>query len=289
MTIAVLVLGYRQPGVLSLVLPVYRQAGFDVFVHVDGKASLPAYAGALGAEAQHCRFSEPRSTIFWGGFTMVEATLNLLQSALSAGAYSRFLLVSDDTLPVASIARLRDVLNFDIDRVSAREIPSDELFYQRYQRFFMLDHPATSLLGRPIESAFMDEALFAKLARLQALRTRGKTRLPLYYGSQWWCLRRQTAELVLRLHRERDDLRESFEFSAVPDEMYIQTMVANYGPGPLAGGPVYVDWTRQPKPYVFADDSYAGALAPDQVFIRKVSARDRGFIERTLARVTSRG
>ena len=262
MTVAVLVMAWREPEVLSLVAPVYRQAGFDIFVHLDAKTPLVSYLRALAGEAQHCRFLDRRIGVFWGGFSMVEAALELLRTAFATGRYSNFLLVSDDTLPVVPLRHLGEWLNLRLDRISARPVADDEPFSQRYRQFFMLDHPATSLRGRPIETSFLDDAFFAGLGRLERLRAGGKAKIPLHYGSQWWCLTAETAATVLALHRERHDLRESFEFSAVPDEMYIQTLVANYGKNKISGGPVYVDWSREPKPYVFSDDSVQGQNSP---------------------------
>jgi hypothetical protein len=211
---------------------------------------------------------------------MVEAAIELLGTACATGLYSNFLLVSDDTLPVVPVKRLREALTAGVDRISMRKLAEDDIFYQRYSRFFLLDHQATSLLGRPIEKSFLDEAFFEKLVRLENLRATGKVQIPLYYGSQWWCLTNETARTILALNAEQDRLRQSFEFSAVPDEMYIQTLVSNHTKNKIAGGPVYVDWSREPKPYVFSDESYNNDIHDYQFLIRKVSMRDSAFVER---------
>lgn len=287
MTIAVLVLAYREPGVLSMVMPAYRKAGFDVFVHLDAKASMFDYVRAMGEHAQHCRFIDSRVPVFWGGFSMIRATMRLLETALETKGYSNLLLVSDDTLPIVPVERLRSALGARVERIAIRRLQEDELFVQRYRKFFLLDHPATSLLGRPIETAFIDDALVETFGRLQARRRAGKVDLPLYYGSQWWCLTADAARTVLSLHAEHTDLRESFEFSAVPDEMYIQTLVANYADAHgIVQGPVHVDWTRDPKPFVFSSfEQFAGSVSPDHLFVRKVSSRNRDFIEEAVRRL----
>jgi hypothetical protein len=287
MTVAILVLGYREPSVLAAVVPVYRKAGFDIFVHLDAKASVVDYALAMGDQAQHCRFIQPRTSVFWAGFTMTQATMQLLETALEAKEYSNLALVSDDTLPIVPMARLRSALATKVERIAIRRLQDDEVFAERYRKFFYLDHPATSLLGRPIETAFIDEAFVATFGRLLARRRAGKVDLPLYYGSQWWCLTADAARTVLSLHVNRTDLRESFEFSAVPDEMYIQTLVANFAKANgIVQGPVYVDWTKNPKPFVFSSfEQFAAAVSPDHLFVRKVSSRNRAFIEEAVQRI----
>lgn len=286
MTVAVLVMAYKEPAVLSMVVPVYLKAGFDVFVHLDAKASVFDYARAMGDQARHCRFIQPRTSIFWAGFTMVQATLRLMEQALGANSYSNLLLVSDDTLPIAPAERLRTTLTRKAERISVRRVQQDELFFQRYREFYLLDHAATSLLGRPIETSRIDDALSETFGRLLERRKVGKVELPLYYGSQWWCLTAAAARTVLALHAERADLRESFEFSAVPDEIYIQTLVANYArDNGFIRGPVHVEWGREPKPFVFSGFAeFERDVTPDHMFVRKVSSRDRGFIEEALRR-----
>src|SRR5690349_7140999 len=116
MTIAVLVLAYREPVVLSTVMPVYRGAGFDVFVHLDAKASMFDYARAMGEHAQHCQFVETRKSVFWAGFSMIEATIRLLEAPLRTKSYSNLLLVSDDTLPIVPMEQLHAALGARIER-----------------------------------------------------------------------------------------------------------------------------------------------------------------------------
>jgi hypothetical protein len=287
MTVAILVLGYREPSVLAAVVPVYRKAGFDIYVHLDAKVSVVDYALAMGDQAQHCRFIQPRTSIFWAGFTMTQATIQLLETALGAKDYSNLALVSDDTLPLIPMARLRAALTTKVERIAIRLLRADEVFTQRYREFFYLDHPATSLLGRPIETARIDQAFIETFGRLLARRQAGKVDLPLYYGSQWWCLTADAARRVLSLHADRADLRESFEFSAVPDEMYIQTLVANFAKANgIIQGPVYVDWTRTPKPFVFSSfEQFSNAVSPDHLFVRKVSSHNPGFIEEAIRRI----
>ncbi len=131
MTVAVLVMAYKEPAVLSMVVPVYLKAGFDVFVHLDAKASVFDYARAMGEQARHCRFVEPRSDIFRAGFTMTQATMRLLDEATRTKDYSNLLLVSDDTLPIAPVERLRSALAQKVERVSVRRVQEDELFFKR--------------------------------------------------------------------------------------------------------------------------------------------------------------
>src|SRR4051812_2278059 len=95
MSVAILALAFREPSVLAAAVPFYRAAGFDVFVHLDAKVSAESYADAMGPSAGECWFLTRRRSIYWAGFTMVEAMIDLMEAATSAGRYTNFTLVSD--------------------------------------------------------------------------------------------------------------------------------------------------------------------------------------------------
>lgn len=281
MSVAILALAFREPAVLAAAVPVYRAAGCDVYVHLDAKASVTDYRAAMGPVARECVFlPEPRS-IYWAGFTMVRAMLDLMEAALASGSYSNFALVSDDSFPLREPWLLKAKLTTDHERISVRRIEETEVFAQRYRRFFCFDHQATSLHGRPIESAFVDDRFLSTLHRLEARRQAGKADLPLYYGSQWWSLTEAAVRLLIELDATRDDLRESFEFSAVPDEIYFQSLLMSFASGmKRVESPMLVDWTRQPKPFVFQKlDDVQQRIGEDHCFVRKVSGRFPELLE----------
>ncbi|MCQ8239535.1 beta-1,6-N-acetylglucosaminyltransferase [Rhizosaccharibacter radicis] len=273
MRLALLVLAYREPEVLRAALPIYKAAGMDVFVHLDRKADLPAYVSRLGEAAENCRFIDRRASVFWAGFSMIEAELALILAAMPERSYERFTLVSDDTFPLRSPAELRAYLEEDHDRVMLRKLDADDPFMVRYQKFFFLDHQATALLGRPIESAAVDEAMLHHMAHLQDTMRRGKKPIDIFYGSQWWSITRSSMETILGRLEDDSHLLESFRYSAVPDEIMFQSLIGNYVPiSHVRGGPVYVEWGKEPKPYVFRTDDELNAIGKDYAFARKFSA-----------------
>ena len=284
MSLAVLVLGYRASKILRRVLPVYFSAGFDVYAHIDEKISVDEYMSELRDIDSKVHYIESRQSIFWAGFSMSVATISLIEAAMAKKDYSNFLLVSDDTAPIAPLDLLKSRLISPVERISLREIKENDPFFTRYQRFFHFDHSATSLLGRPIEESHMDDKFFNNLSRLIARKNKGKANIKLFYGSQWWCLTEKSAKMILDMHKNREDIRESFEFSAVPDEMYFQTLVGNFSDlTHIANSQVFVEWSKQPKPFVYSNMSDLPIIDSDHhLFIRKISANSTDFAEELL-------
>jgi hypothetical protein len=278
--LALLVLAYREPDVLRAAIPIYKAAGCDIFVHLDRKADQKEYATRLGEEAKVCRFVERRASVFWAGFSMVEAELSLILTAMTERHYERFVLISDDTFPLLPSSALGAYLAEDYDRVMLRKLAPNDPFMARYDQYFFLDHQATALLGRPIESAAVDQAMLDRMADIQNAMRRGKKKIDIYYGSQWWSITRGSMETILGQLENDFHLLESFRYSAVPDEIMFQTLVGNYvSISRVRNGPVYVEWGREPKPYVFSSLSDLEPITPDYAFARKFSSgRPDGYV-----------
>ena len=163
-----------------------------------------------------------------------------------------------------------------------RKLDADDPFMERYTKFFFLDHRATALHGRAAERSDMDAELFAEMEACRQLMAKGKVAQNIYYGSQWWALTRETCEHLLNVIGDNGHLFQSFKFTAIPDEMFIQTIVGNdVKHSKFRNGPVFVDWSRQPKPFVFGG---MDQIPPDTVsqyaFYQKTHSRSHDFLGR---------
>jgi hypothetical protein len=216
--LAVLVLASRVPQAIPLLAAYFAGAG-DVFVHVDAKTPDQAIPPAPGV-----RFV-PRSAVFWGGWSMTLATFELIDAALAAGQYDRFLLISDDSAPLLPIERMIGALSEPVERIWIT-VEDDAWWHRRYDGYFFFDHPATSARHVPGPERRLDEALFSAMRDAKAMQDgRGKKKLALAHGPQWWALTRATIERVMDTHRADEWRRASFRFSAVSDEHYIQSII----------------------------------------------------------------
>ena len=111
--IAFCVLCHKYTPVLAELVHQLDAPGNGLFIHVDGKADIGAFA-ALGKTGRVC-FVEPRTKVYWGGFGMVESTLRLF-SATRDGGFRYVVLISGDTLPLYPAETIRTVLREAYDR-----------------------------------------------------------------------------------------------------------------------------------------------------------------------------
>ena len=101
--IAILVLAASAPRNLSLLAKALGDE-FSLYVHVDQKMNIQSYKGTI--DWPLLNFIEKRAEVFWAGFGMIEATINLMEAASASGDYSHYCLISDDTFILMEPDRL---------------------------------------------------------------------------------------------------------------------------------------------------------------------------------------
>lgn len=284
MRVACLVIGYSGAPVLARSAITLKAAGFDVYLHIDRKADRAAYVCSLGAAAELCTVLESPVEVFWGGFSMVRAELLLIEAARAVADYDKYILISDDTFPVIPATQLAAHFDTQDDNITIRHQDPSSPFYARYHGFFCYDHPATTIrtppLPNPRDAArSIDRDLEDRIADIAFLRRAGKKNIDVYYGPQFWALTRSTIDLVRKIVSEDVLLVKSFEYSALPDEIFFQSIIGNYGGKPyLETAPVYSDFSGGGPRVVSSIENLPLDIGASHAFLRKVSASATDFL-----------
>lgn len=270
--VTVMVLAQRCPQVLEALSRACDVPGLRMLVHLDAKESLDGYASGRSFP-DGLEFIDERHEVFWGGFSMIRATEALARRALEDSSCEACVLVSDDTLPLVPAVRIRRELLDRPDRIDVGLTRRNPPYLRRWTEFFFLDSPMTS--ARPIatELRAADAASLEAMRRLERLRARGKHPFTeVWGGSQWWSLGRDSLRACLDGLSD-EWVRESFEFSAVPDELAFQTLHANrLGLSARSfTGPMLTDMGREPMPFVFRRAEELPSQREGKLFVRKVA------------------
>ncbi len=284
-TVALLVLAHAAPRCLEGLAQAFEDERFRVYVHLDHKTDLARYSEGRRWPG-NLRFVDTRLNVYWGGFNMIRATESLLRAALQDPANAAFCLVSDDTLPLHPASRIHHELLSRPDRIDVGLYRRNPPFLQRYTHWFFLDAPATSARPMEVQTRFLEDEALEALERLGRARLRGKYPFPeVWGGSQWWSLGRATVEPILAELSGNTWLRESFEFSAVPDELAFQTLYANrLGLSARSfTSPMLTDVTRVPAPFVFRGLEEMPAPPEGKLFVRKVGDEAAASLMRQVA------
>jgi hypothetical protein len=203
---------------------------------VDKKAELSEFK-SYTAQRQNVHYTEERIKVFWGGFSMVQAALILMQEAIKSGIEFKYAIwLSGSHYPIKSNDYIYEFLRNSeseyLQFAETRETGSEfrtqcyclydyALFYPR-TKFF--DNRFTNQLVR-IPGRVVDY-LFKKVIPVLHKRKLIGNINP-YAGPNWWVLTKPCIEYVLEYVRNNNSFLEFYRFSIQPDETFFHTIICN--------------------------------------------------------------
>lgn len=274
--IAFLLLAHKDPAAVIAQAERLTATGDCVAIHYDARAKPAEFATLRGALAQNPRvvFAARRHRCGWGQWSLVAATLEVVQAAMAAfPAATHFYMLSGDCMPVKSAEHVHAFL----DREDADFIESFDFFTSGWIKTGFREE---RLIYRHWFNERSRKRLFYwsyELQRRLALQRPLPEGVQVMIGSQWWCLRRATIEKLLAFRRERPDVERFFRTTWIPDETFIQTLVNHL----VARDQIrrrtltFLMFTDYGMPVVFHDDHFDLLTGQDYLFARKISPEAR--------------
>jgi len=268
--VGILVLGAFAPLILDEVLALFDASRFRIFLHIDAKQDLPDYVSKL-RHLDRVVLIQQRVAVFWGGFSMVEAEIALMEAAVQYPDVSNLILVSDDSVPLVSPDAIYEALITIPDRITC--VPNGRP-RQWYERFFYSDSKFSYLRIGSMEERYFTEKDSGNIQRMEALRKKGKKNLPIFYfGRQWWALGRPSALEILAYIESDEHFVESFRFSLFPDELFFPTAYRMCFPDHKTPEiPTYADYGRPVHPWIFTSSQEIRdtKFGSEHLFVRKI-------------------
>ncbi|HJT59488.1 MAG TPA: beta-1,6-N-acetylglucosaminyltransferase [Ktedonobacteraceae bacterium] len=227
MKIAYLILAHTHPLHLARLISALQTEHAHIFLHIDTKTDAmicPAVKGNLTV-------IKNTVTVNWGGFSVVQATLNLLKEAATSGEYDYFLLLSGADYPLRSNAY---ILRF-LQRYEGKEflnlykMPEMNKTFDRIVYFYIepVHHFAHSSLSKGI-NALIEKA--NKLLRSPHLKRRYPQQyahFTLYAGSQWWALSKPCVDYILQFITQNPGYVKFYKHARIPDSTFFHTIIGN--------------------------------------------------------------
>jgi hypothetical protein len=280
---------------VELLTRYFARSDTDFWLHVDAASDAAEYQ-ALADHTPNLRLAAPRLRCWWGGFNGAVAVLAMAEAALNSKRYDRLIYLTEDSVPLLQLQELLAHLSEDIEYIELTRTEPDPLARRprprkmqeflnqvraRYDGFYCYDCNAMNYRHVDYHDWVVTPAMEIQIARLARLRARGKARLRgLWHGPAYWALSAGAVTAILREHRKNVRLRESFEFSAMPEEQYYHTILGNSRRQRKTAAFMLMDFTREQRPFVFTTgDQLAELQSCGQLFARKVDFRSRSVIE----------
>ena len=265
--IAMLMCCHRFPDQVNDFIGKFDPSKFEFFIHVDRKSAIQR--DIIQKENVHFVPEHLRVSVMWGDYSQIEATLAVLNTALSGGAYDYYWLCSGQCFPIKSTSYIYEFLSSsDCNYISASR---SKAFDKRSE----IAYPGW-MIGKKTWQRVTKNAWIllsgGKNATFGLFRRKLPDNIRLYHGSQWWCLNRKTVEWLMAYVKEHPEYCAFFKRSLCPDECFFQTLVMK---SPFSDDVkdflVYVDWSEgysSPKTLRLSD--YDTLMSSDKLLARKI-------------------
>jgi len=258
-----------------------------ILVHIDLKTSSTEFEGL--SWPGNVEFIPDRWPVSWGDFSMVEATLALMERALALPIVPlRLVLLSGACYPIKPIEALR--LHF-----RARGGRSDICYVNMFHSpEHLMGHISRVHFKRPFFQASRGSAtdLIDRAIRkigLLLLRfwdrdySRRFPELTPYFGSQWWAITPKCARMIQEFVAARPDVTSFYRNTFAPDEHFFHTIIGNSslrdfteGVRPYTGRGTYklsnLHLIDKSLKKVYTLEDLESILSSTKFFVRKVTS-----------------
>ncbi len=215
----------------------------------------------------------------WGMYSMVLATIASVKEILSqCKAVERVILTSESCLPIKGPDYFHEwqAGSSDVDFIENNlyyRSASYSLIGERFQRFHFFGWKNNRWMFE------MSEALQKKFN----IHRKIPNSLEMSFGSQWWCLRRETLEKIIA-DLENNALERFFKYTWVPDEILFQTLVRRNSDNVRSYSLCYTEFDKFGKPRVFFDDHLPKLKRSRHLICRKVHPQADALYDYFLSR-----
>ena len=266
MRLVYLILAHRGAEQLRVLVDTLAASGrAGVYVHVDAKTASEGFVSAL--RDTDVRFVTPPVRTTWGGFSIVQATLNGLRTIVEAerGPYYLVLLSGQDfpAKPTSVIEAFFEDTPWSACLQFARMGEPGAKPAERYERYWL--HNELRVRG-----AYRLEQLLSRILP----RRRLPAGVEPFAGEQWWSAREDVVEYIVDYVDRHKAYRRFFRWTEVPDESFFHTIIMN---SPFKDRVHndhlrYVDWsTGHSSPRELTRDDIGRIIQSSALFARKFS------------------
>jgi hypothetical protein len=300
MRIAYLILAHNAPNHLSRLVRALDSPNTGFFIHVDRKSDISPFRDSLS----QCdvTFLQDRVGVYWGDFSVVKATIKLINEALNQAPEPGYLvLLSGSDYPLKSPQYIENFFSENHGRqfINLVRMPCEAMGkpLKRLQDYWLQIPHDSQFVMRVVDR--LNRLINDRLKLIRRDYKGVFNGLVPYAGSQWWALTNDACRHILSFIDSKCDVVKFFRNTYTPDESFFQTIIGNSEFAEhvtrnltfadwsrAAGGPAMIDMDHlnafMKTACIIADDSYGRG---ELLFARKFSddsSRLTDFINRHL-------
>lgn len=283
---AYLIMAHNDFYTLEKLLELIDDERNDIFIHIDSKCNEITNNMVRSAiKISSVYFLEPRQNIRWGGFTQVKCEISLIELALKQGQYEYYHILSGADLPIKN----QDYIHKFFEDNKGKEFIGFNNFDKERKKisyfYFLQEVAPRSKKGNSLKVRYNNflHVFFRVIDRLLILFQRivNMNRLKNFNGivcrgSNWVSI---THNLAYDIIESKKDIFKRYEYTAYPDEIFIQTHVYNSSfknqiynlEYEYEGCLRHIDWERG-WPYTFTIQDQNELFNSNKLFARKFNS-----------------
>lgn len=281
---AYIILAHGEFELLSILLACIDDSRNDIYIHIDAK-SKDYDVDVIKNSVKRSKieiYSEIK--VNWGGYSIAKAYMLLFRKATSS-YHSYYHVISGADLPLMTQNEIHELLKepeCEYIHFTANPMPAEFLARVDYYYFFQeyVKYKKVGLIFKILEKISISIQKVIGVHRYDGS-------FVLQKGCNWVTI---THDCVLYILSQKDFIKRVFKFSYIPDEMFIQTAIANSKymsrvwkksyTDDMTDCLRYIDWDRG-LPYTFTNEEYGELIQSRCLFARKFSLNiDRTIVER---------
>lgn len=266
MKVAHLIMAYKNPKQLKMLVDQLWHSDSTIFIHLDKKIAIKEFE--FIASDGKATFISNRGICNWGGFSFVVAITGAIKEILAdKNKYDFINLMSGQDYPIKPVSQFHAYLNANAgSNFISFEKDSDSQWWQhavtRYQHFHFTDY---NIRGR-----------YRIQALLNYLSPKRKFPLDLkLYGSavsSWWTVSSDCAHYVVDFVQSHPKLLKFMKFTWAADEFLYTTIIMNspFRESVVNNNLRHIEWLEgKPNPKILRASDFSTLKNSPDFFARK--------------------
>jgi hypothetical protein len=216
MKLAHLLLVHKSPQQVKRLITRLCHKDSDIYIHIDLKCDIAEYENLI---AENIYFIKNRISVNWGGYSILQATLNGFEEILSNGvSYSHINLLSGQDYLLKDISHVQDFLFKNADKSFMEYRSMDEKWKNGQIRIHKYSFG---------DFSFPKKYLVERVANSLMPKRKMPLNLKPYGRSNWITITPTSAQYVIDYLKKHPSVRRFFKLTWAAEEVAIQTILLN--------------------------------------------------------------
>ncbi|PQJ13080.1 glycosyl transferase [Flavipsychrobacter stenotrophus] len=266
MKLAHLILAHSNPDQLKRLVDKLAHSDSRIYIHLDKKTEITPFLPI--ADNDRVSFISNRIKVYWGGYSIVQATINSFEEILATGiAFDHINLLSGQDYPIKSTDHIHQFLAENKGKIFMHSLSVKNEWQEAIPRIERYHLANLKLPAGTYRMEQMVNAILPKRKMPEGIVAMGR--------SQWFTASKESIAYIVDYVKKEQWVSRFFKMSWAADELIFQTILFNspFKEHMVNDNLLYVDWSEgKASPKLLTMEDAAALKASDKLFARKFNS-----------------